>query len=681
MHSLSTIPQGILIWAARHLRGSDEEAVFIRRLGVICVNGGVPVNLLDNISSLRINSTHLQTAKLPLANWSEYFQFISNNPVLNFTLENFFLFISADSSESSYRAHLWDSLLINFIRSGNERINFDILAEWKSKSTLQLFNDRRADLSIILKSVKIPILIVEISKDRIPSTSEHKDFTKMLSMMSQLCIRLCHQMRARGQDARKARIFGIWIGSTQFQFCVAHPQFSQKSQEAQMDITAVLTFHDHWRFDIIGGDIPECVRPCCNAAVPNVIYDGAEVYADISFPSTQAEAELDTIFENLDLEPQFNENFDLGEEEEFTNYATTDRTVRTTATNMRFNQISLSKLKSFIDHVMDTCFLIENSPPFNYDDSPPLPPFSSSPTAVIPPSLRSHVSETPEGSRATFSHDSFNSDSDLAMPSTPTRRTGSNNSFTVIKRFAGWEAILYAKMGAQYSIFPHLFDLKKCPNNPENLIFTFERMAPLIDIEGGVVCSPSKIIRSHTPEILLIDGVTLALHILSGLFILHEHLGFVHSDISPTNIMFSHILGIWKINDFDQSMPIEESLRTPRTSGTKNYIPPETLKSRIVNKSTDIYALGQVLNDMIYFGMCNYLELEDLEPKIVRSFRQFSNIIGKMTYTDPERRLSVREAMKHFYDLLMENMVSNVQVYGWEVIISSLVKTQISSFC
>ncbi len=77
--------------------------------------------------------------------------------------------------------------------------------------------------------------------------------------------------------------------------------------------------------------------------------------------------------------------------------------------------------------------------------------------------------------------------------------------------------------------------------------------------------------------------------------------------------------------------------------------------------------------------MCSYIELESIEQQTRKSFHEFSKIVGRMTYNDPERRLTVQEAMKSFYELLNNNLVDGVEVYGWDVVISSLVKNQIQS--
>lgn len=102
-------------------------------------------------------------------------------------------------------------------------------------------------------------------------------------------------------------------------------------------------------------------------------------------------------------------------------------------------------------------------------------------------------------------------------------------------------------------------------------------------------------IRWNGPVQFILEGATFAVHVLLSLLILHENLGFVHSDISPSNIMFSPAFKTWKINDFDQAMRIEDSLKVSRRGGTSDYIAPESLRSGIFTPASDVYALGQIL--------------------------------------------------------------------------------------
>lgn len=77
--------------------------------------------------------------------------------------------------------------------------------------------------------------------------------------------------------------------------------------------------------------------------------------------------------------------------------------------------------------------------------------------------------------------------------------------------------------------------------------------------------------------------------------VIKQAIGFMHGGILPGNIMFSPSDDIWKLNDFENSLPIEKSLKIVRKCGSRDFIAPESLKTGIFTKSSVVYALGQVL--------------------------------------------------------------------------------------
>lgn len=109
---------------------------------------------------------------------------------------------------------------------------------------------------------------------------------------------------------------------------------------------------------------------------------------------------------------------------------------------------------------------------------------------------------------------------------------------------------LYQSTGVYKLFFPRLYHFAiDNESDPVTHQFWFESMVPLIE-DGNF----SSIIRRNSPEKLILEGATFAVHALYELLILHLKLGFVHGDISPSNVMFSKLLNIWKLNDFNRSM-------------------------------------------------------------------------------------------------------------------------------
>lgn len=89
-------------------------------------------------------------------------------------------------------------------------------------------------------------------------------------------------------------------------------------------------------------------------------------------------------------------------------------------------------------------------------------------------------------------------------------------------------------------------------------------------------------------------GTSLLLDRIFALETLHSD-GFVHSDLSPGNVCFSIKVQIWKLIDFDHSMPIKESLETGRPFVTCGYRNPQAYETGIVTPVNDYIALAYVL--------------------------------------------------------------------------------------
>jgi len=92
----------------------------------------------------------------------------------------------------------------------------------------------------------------------------------------------------------------------------------------------------------------------------------------------------------------------------------------------------------------------------------------------------------------------------------------------------------------------------------------------------------------------------IARKVAAGLDALHEA-GYVHADIKPNNIILGPE-GVVKIIDFGQSCPIGH--RKERIQGTPDYIAPEQVHRKPLERTTDVFNLGAtmywVLTDTAY---------------------------------------------------------------------------------
>lgn len=97
------------------------------------------------------------------------------------------------------------------------------------------------------------------------------------------------------------------------------------------------------------------------------------------------------------------------------------------------------------------------------------------------------------------------------------------------------------------------------------------------------------------------DAVTIADQILAALGAAHSR-GLVHRDVKPSNILFTED-GVAKLADFGIAKGLGElatSLtETGRVMGTPRYLSPEQASGRTATPSSDLYALGVVLYEML----------------------------------------------------------------------------------
>jgi len=167
------------------------------------------------------------------------------------------------------------------------------------------------------------------------------------------------------------------------------------------------------------------------------------------------------------------------------------------------------------------------------------------------------------------------------------------------------------------------------------------------------------------PVEALVGCLTFVLDCLYSLYLLHEHFGFVHSDISLWNIMYSESSDSWKLIDFDQSLELEESVKTSRTAGTPGFTAPESLASGIFTKASDVFSLGRVIH-LGFFGsilkkICVEEYDEPLPVEIVKMGHKFINLVNEMISPNPTDRPSTTAAIVEIAEMLeyFDNFVDN----------------------
>lgn len=187
--------------------------------------------------------------------------------------------------------------------------------------------------------------------------------------------------------------------------------------------------------------------------------------------------------------------------------------------------------------------------------------------------------------------------------------------------------------------------------------YTFELLEPLMGPYRSITCL---LARPNTEESLF-QCFCFATQCLFALENLHTFMDFVHSDISPNNIMYNGTSETWKLIDFNHSCSIAESLVHSRVAGTDGYVAPESKLTGIFTEKSDIYSLGKVFTeviDSIFLNQIYSVESDDEDDETIAEIRslevvamKFSNLIDTMIQFDPSARPTARAALKTVYSL------------------------------
>ena len=169
----------------------------------------------------------------------------------------------------------------------------------------------------------------------------------------------------------------------------------------------------------------------------------------------------------------------------------------------------------------------------------------------------------------------------------------------------------------------------------------------------------------------LIQDILNALVFMQSLELSNKKLTIVHGDISLQNIMVQNKTFIAKLNDFGSSRAVEfnKSARIhPPIIGNPYYISPEHMRCEWIDHRSDIYSLGIVLYDLLFYERSFHYDLVEIKNLAKRgqtinrdNFLKLplnvSKIISKMTALNPDDRYkNPEEALNE-----VENYLATVQ--------------------
>ena len=642
-----------------------------RRVIYACINGGVPLHLLDQIQAkvpelknfftsddfdrICIDFSKLDSLPGDIENELE---------VPLFNLKNHLLH---SASEANLNSLFWDIVFNQLFHSLNEAsigLNYRLESEWSSRTIFPKADDRFIDFVALMKvnEKEFPILLIEAGKETFDVENSHKDFSKLLGLMSASCISLAINLVEAKKSPELARVYGAWIGGTQIQFCIAHP-VSTLTDLGTYQFHANLTFCPHWKYDILStNNIPESEVSSCSCCLPisgegfesliagtridtqtltdeSISLEVTEIDLDESIQETEAVVETVEALEGIETISEIPSTRTSTTALLPTNTESSDTDSKLFKGSISFD--TLKRLKLFIKCVIDRIDLLSSTASDAFNDERKFDKLDEH--QIFVKSRPSSLKETPESQKFDFSA--------KELQSSPLKR------FTSRKKSLN-ELQIYWKLSTHDRIFPKLYNAELV--NEFEVNFEFENMIPLVDTDAGFVCD---LVFENRFFGSLVKCTTFAIHCLYSLYVLHESVGVIHSDISPFNIMHSALDNIWKLNDFEQSLEIEKSLSTPRTAGTQGYISPESRQTGLFTKESDVYSLGKVIQNVLYciilrqfieYRGLNHLMYEELISK-------FEHAMNRMCSNNSKQRSTVISALNEFYDIF------EISVMGSEV--------------
>lgn len=609
------------------------------------INGGIPIHFLDKpeLQGFPYNSDYFESCGFPFNNYEFNNHFDAEISEIASQFETFKNHCqSKHFNEASLRMHLWDPIL-NILFKNRLHPNVEIISELNLQSILPLDDLRKVDYSVLSKKYKYPVLLVEMAEEAMNQPLSHKDFTKLTTILTISCINQAETLRRNKINPVLARTFGIWDGGTQCQLLVAHPVIVKKPNEEFDAIYIVISSPDHWFLDLARPNSFPLNRNsdcyCCNGTIG--LYRVP--------PRTQLPDDLKTISDDRDLH-------DLNMED-----PTPSTSISSSAIQPQLRTFSdcdpesLKRLAIFIYCIKNH---IDSIDQIDSNSGPGFKGFKIPNNTYVPGSRSKHEISTPSGKK--MKHTEM---AELGVSKRLFQAEHIGLSSVEIRKPLTFEFELYRKYLKNLPIFPFLCSAEIDANYVN---YKFEYMEPLLGTGVFGVYFDEK---SFGPNVrgkqfgpLLVDTLIFSVHVLNALHCLHEEFGVVHCDISPSNVMYSSLDDCWKLIDFGESLILQDSVTRPREIGTSNYIAPESIKTGIFDKASDIFSLASVIKYTLNIRLMYLLEMQGCDRQLEMAYDKFFSVIQQMLARDPAKRPSAKQAMKNFLEILFQN---DLQKFGF----------------
>ncbi|KAG7090848.1 hypothetical protein E1B28_009930 [Marasmius oreades] len=138
--------------------------------------------------------------------------------------------------------------------------------------------------------------------------------------------------------------------------------------------------------------------------------------------------------------------------------------------------------------------------------------------------------------------------------------------------------------------------------------------------------------------------------IVDALAFIHDK-GVIHRDVKPENLLLDDHWRV-KITDFGTAKILDHTVEAEKFVGTAQYVAPELLEANETSRSSDWWALGCILYQMIagrftFSGLSEYLILQKvkrMDYSFPESFdKQAKDLVQQLLIRDPRRRLGAGE--------------------------------------
>ncbi|KAF5370886.1 hypothetical protein D9758_002086 [Tetrapyrgos nigripes] len=127
--------------------------------------------------------------------------------------------------------------------------------------------------------------------------------------------------------------------------------------------------------------------------------------------------------------------------------------------------------------------------------------------------------------------------------------------------------------------------------------------------------------------------------------------GVIHRDIKPENLLLDQDMRI-KVTDFGTAKILDHAMEAEKFVGTAQYVAPELVEANETSESSDLWALGCIVYQMIsgrfaFSGLSEYLTLQKvkhMDYSFPEGFDEDAkDLVQKLLVRDPSQRLGAGE--------------------------------------